>query len=121
METPDTEWKIRIREYLNESREYVGDTDDLESVCLDGYFNLEEIAQIIISSQRAHWLRSEIEKLKKKFKPTQIIDNGDGTCTRTDMYIQGQNDDLNFGYNQALTSIITRYKEELLELEKHND
>ena len=67
---------------------------------------------------KTDWLRSEIEKLKKKFKPTQIIDNGDGTCTRTDMYIQGQNDDLNFGYNQALTSIITRYKKELLELEK---
>lgn len=63
---------------------------------------------------KAHWLRSEIEKLegmkKMDFHTGQCIDSQDG-CE--DCFKQTEID----GHNTALTSIITRYKEELLELE----
>ncbi len=55
MDTADTEWRTHIRKYLNETSEYVGDMDDLKSVCLDGYFNLEEIAEIILTSRDTYW------------------------------------------------------------------
>lgn len=56
---------------------------------------------------KADWLRSEIEELESEKKPLTKSMYGTLHLTEKD-----------FAYNQALTSIITRYKEELLELEK---
>ena len=62
---------------------------------------------------RADWLRSEIEKLESSEKmKSKIGFEKDGTKMqqiKQRVYAQG--------HNQALTSIITRYKEELLELD----
>ena len=53
---------------------------------------------------RADWLRSEIEKLEGMWRAYLIPKEG--------------RHDYDNGYNQALTSIITRYKEELKVLEQ---
>lgn len=53
---------------------------------------------------KADWLRSEIEKLEG----VKLI-----------KYRGFPLDEQERGFNQALTFIITRYKEELLELENH--
>ena len=62
---------------------------------------------------QADWLRSEIEKLEGMLKPNIPVLAGGGSKP-SEYHKAGQV----HGRNQALTSIITRYKEELLELEK---
>lgn len=58
---------------------------------------------------KAQWLRSEIEKLGGSVKTPQT----EGVERET---VEGMM--YRDGYNTALTTIITRYKEELLELDK---
>ena len=62
---------------------------------------------------KSDWLRSEIEKLRimKRYDPilhTVTVPDGDRPTSEQWM---------NKGHNQVLTSIITRYKEELKVLE----
>lgn len=59
---------------------------------------------------KADWLRSEIEKLKSHIVGEVLMDM-EGTTNRA----------FDEGSNQALTSIITRYKKELEVLEHHTD
>lgn len=82
------------------------DWTNADTVVIDGTYDLEELASDIerhIISQRQSWLRSEIEKLGVEIRPT--LSRGE----------EMSDDEV---WNQALTSIITRYKEELLELDK---
>ena len=74
---------------------------------------------------KADWLRSEIEKLdgnKRKsiavMSPDEIVSDALKFKRHPN---QAFNDGHATGYNQALTSIITRYKEELKVLEKTNE
>ena len=77
---------------------------------------LESFITSLLASERADWLRSEIEKLegmkKTKTFPQQLIH-----FDHSVEYIERLSDG-DIHYNYALTSIITRYKEELVELEK---
>lgn len=67
---------------------------------------------------KADWLRSEIEKLDGMRLPEQSdYHTSDLIYTSS----TGLKLERNKGNNQALTSIITRYKEELKALETHND
>lgn len=59
------------------------------------------------AKKKAHWLRSEIEKLEGIYKRFPSGMSSD--------YVE------TFGFNSALDTIITRYKEELLELENTNE
>ena len=59
----------------------------------------------ILERERTSWLRSEIEKLEGEVKDEEW--NEDGLSKNKKI----------LGHNQALTSIITRYKEELKVLE----
>ena len=61
---------------------------------------------------KADWLRSEIEKLEGMLKPNIPVLAGGGSKP-SEYHKAGQV----HGRNQALTSIITRYKEELKVLE----
>ena len=67
-----------------------------------------------VQKTKSDWLRSEIERLESSEKmKSKIGFEKDGTKMqqiKQRVYAQG--------HNQALTSIITRYKEELKELEK---
>ena len=58
------------------------------------------------NTAKADWLRSEIEKLEGM---NVVLDNG-ASFKRQTHYPQ------NVGYNTALTTLITRYKEELKDL-----
>ena len=58
---------------------------------------------------KADWLRSEIEKLENMY---------DEPHEGTKYVSQEQSSYWVDGYNQALTTLITRYTEELKELEK---
>ena len=64
---------------------------------------------------KADWLRSEIEKLESGVKTGN---NGEGLPFENspDIYGNARIEAWKNGHNQAITSIITRYKEELLEL-----
>lgn len=68
--------------------------------------NIRPLFNQQLQKERAHWLRSEIEKLESEKKPLTKSMYGTLHLTQKD-----------FAYNQALTSIITRYKEELKVLE----
>ena len=66
---------------------------------------------------KTDWLRSEIEKLEESVKTGS---NGEGLPFENspEIYGNARMEAWKSGHNQALTSIITRYKKELLELEK---
>lgn len=67
---------------------------------------------------KAYWLRSEIEKLEgEKWDGKEWIDMMN-SAKRAGFSSMKSPEDFIAGKNHALTSIITRYKEELLELEK---
>ena len=82
----------------------------------EGYMKLVSDITNIAHRVRADWLRSEIEKLEGSIKTGN---NGEGLPFENSPEIFGnaRMEAWKNGYNQALTSIITRYKEELLELE----
>lgn len=62
------------------------------------------------TASKADWLRSEIEKLEEITPtPPNVLILGEGPIEHA----------LREGEYHALTSIITRHKEELLELENH--
>lgn len=73
-----------------------------------------------LQKAREDWLRSEIEKLEGQMKDNVFVPDhnpspyGGLICRECRM----QEDCDCHVYNEALTSIITRYKEELLELDK---
>lgn len=77
---------------------------------------IEQLREEVRAEEKANWLRSEIEKLDGMklnnednpyyHKFAKLLDGGKSM------------DDYQHAYNNALTSIITRYKEELLELDK---
>lgn len=73
-----------------------------------------------VLSERADWLRSEIEKLEgmKKVEFVGDLFEQIGMPAAQNSVEDFLQIDKARSYNQALTSIITRYKEELLELEK---
>ena len=47
--------KAKIVEWLEKEKkspcQYVGDTDDLTSVCLDGWFDIEELLNIVLAEK----------------------------------------------------------------------
>lgn len=59
---------------------------------------------------KADWLRTEIDKLEGMKKDTSGFPGQDEESRIGRIQI--------YAHNEALTTIITRYKEELLELEK---
>lgn len=78
---------------------------------------LESFITSLLASERAHWLRSEIEKLEGEISNVDhTIQCIKGHSENHDNCIRSL-DGHRKTYNTALTSIITRYKEELLELE----
>ena len=99
MNTPDTEWREELRKMYQ----------------MEEMPTLESFIETLLASERADWLRSEIEKLegmkKTKTFPQQLIH-----FDHSVEYIERLSDG-DIHYNSALTSIITRYKEELKVLE----
>jgi len=116
-EIVEEEWKTDLRkEYrkktLSMAKEVsaTGTYEKVEGMICDWWFD-----KLTTTAQRlkADWLRSEIEKLESSEKmKSKIGFEKDGTKMqqiKQRVYAQG--------HNQALTSIITRYKEELKVLE----
>lgn len=79
--------------------------------------NIRPLFNKQLQKSKADWLRSEIEKLEGSIKTGN---NGEGLPFENspDIYGNARMEAWKNGYNKSLTSIITRYKEELLELEK---
>lgn len=91
------EWEEKFKAEFHNGPYAQYETDDGEKLMRW----IGEALQKAREEGRADWLRSEIEKLEKQFKEVSNIE------------VLPED-----GFNEALTSIITRHKEELLELEK---
>ena len=87
------------KEFLAEGSECTWKDYPLATDVLDWVRLQEQTHHHQLQKARQDWLRSEIEKLDGIRKPDVGEEDFDG-------------------WNDCLTSIITRYKEELLELEK---
>lgn len=88
----------------------IGESEYTEHWSLDGHSYIElgkKLKEHLLASERADWLRSEIEKLE-----------GMATDQVNPAMNKWFNQGIMAGMKRTLTSIITRYKEELLELEK---
>ena len=62
----------RIKEWLEKQEEYVGDTEDISYVCLDGWFDLEDLASYIKSETL-----KEVEESVIKYRDLARYGNGD--------------------------------------------
>jgi len=67
--TPANEWREEvIGKYLAKQTDYVGDVEDLTSVCLDGWFDLLELADLLLTTHSAHLVERNWEIVNKVFR-----------------------------------------------------
>jgi hypothetical protein len=75
-----------VRKWLNNTKEYVGDIEDLTSVCLDGLFDIEELITLVSSLAQTAERERIIEGIKDLEEAEWIRKGRDAGATSIGYY-----------------------------------